>query len=357
MSFVGLLLMWSVMQHPEVTAAARARQPAGYTHAWGSSFGTAFNDEGRGIAVTNDGSVIHTSTSLNYTDESQNFPMAHVRKIVDGAVCWSLTYFVGAVGVDWVATRALALADPSTEQSQAPGREAIAYGAGLYRGQVSFGAMAPAPTQDSTFVARIRETGACPHGSAETSWVVAFTPTNTHDGNRNSALAIAAARQARHCADDLHSAPRTDVHGTIVVGGLVGANVFAEYHPFLWDPVRARRNLHDILDALAVNRQGWVIDGVNDLNHDGTLMTGLARRGDERRAFLVRLPPWCWADCTGDDVVDFNDLLCFLQRFERAQDPRANPIDFFYCDVAPDDEIDFNDFLAFLNLYNKGCGQ
>ncbi|MBM4109152.1 MAG: hypothetical protein FJ255_10150, partial [Phycisphaerae bacterium] len=80
-----------MMQHPEVTAAARAQQPTGYGHSWGTSFGTVFNDEGRGVAVTNDGSVIHTSTSLNYTDESQNFPMAHVRKIVDGAVCWSLT--------------------------------------------------------------------------------------------------------------------------------------------------------------------------------------------------------------------------------------------------------------------------
>ncbi|MBM4107449.1 MAG: hypothetical protein FJ255_01325 [Phycisphaerae bacterium] len=150
---------------------------------------------------------------------------------------------------------------------------------------------------------------------------------------------------------------RTIAREALVVGGLVGTNVFGEYHPFLWGPVRGRRNLNDILDALAVNRQGWIIDGVNDLNHDGTLMTGLARRGDERRAFLVRLPPWCWADCTGDDMVDFSDLLCFLNRFERAQDPRANPIDFFYCDVAPDDEIDFNDFLAFLNLYNKGCGQ
>ncbi|MBM4107448.1 MAG: hypothetical protein FJ255_01320 [Phycisphaerae bacterium] len=128
---------------------------------------------------------------------------------------------------------------------------------------------------------------------------------------------------------------------------------------FLWDPVRGKRYVNDILDSLRVDRQGWDVERINDINHDGTLMTGIARRGftDDRRAFLVRLPPWCWADCTGDDVVDFSDLLCFLNRFERAQDPRANPIDFFYCDVAPDDEIDFNDFLAFLNLYNKGCGQ
>ncbi|MBM4107447.1 MAG: hypothetical protein FJ255_01315 [Phycisphaerae bacterium] len=131
------------------------------------------------------------------------------------------------------------------------------------------------------------------------------------------------------------------------------------YLAFLWDPVRGKRYVNDILDALGVDRRGYTINNINDISPDGTLMTGIARRGftDDRPAFLVRLPPWCWADCTGDDVVDFSDLLCFLNRFERAQDPRANPIDFFYCDLAPDDEIDFNDFLAFLNLYNKGCGE
>jgi Ca2+-binding EF-hand superfamily protein len=67
------------------------------------------------------------------------------------------------------------------------------------------------------------------------------------------------------------------------------------------------------------------------------------------------IPPFCFADCDNSGAVDFADLLCFLNRFERAQDPRTNPIDFFYCDLAPDDTIDFNDFLAFLNLYTRGC--
>jgi hypothetical protein len=117
------------------------------------------------------------------------------------------------------------------------------------------------------------------------------------------------------------------------------------------------RHLDAVLDALGVDRQGWSIHEVSAISRDGTAMTGTAvdptvTRGE---AFLVTLPPWCWADCTGNDVVDFNDLICFLNRFERAQDPRTNPIDFFYCDLAPDDTIDFNDFLAFLNLYTRGC--
>jgi len=142
-----------------------------------------------------------------------------------------------------------------------------------------------------------------------------------------------------------------------VVGGLTGADQLYVYRGFIWDPVRGMRHLDAVLDAHGVDRRGWSIEEVNAISRDGTAMTGTALNAARTRgeAFLVTLPPWCWADCTGDDMVDFDDLLCFLNRFERAQDPRANPIDFFYCDLAPDDEIDFNDFLAFLNLYNKGC--
>jgi uncharacterized membrane protein len=126
---------------------------------------------------------------------------------------------------------------------------------------------------------------------------------------------------------------------------------------FLWDPIHGKRYVNDILDSLGVDRQGWTINIINDINHDGTLMTGTVRMGldENRRAFLVRLPPLCLADCDASGVVDFNDVICFLNRFERARDPRANPVDFFYCDLALDDEIDFNDFLAFLNLYHAGC--
>ncbi|MBM4109330.1 MAG: hypothetical protein FJ255_11090 [Phycisphaerae bacterium] len=62
------------------------------------------------------------------------------------------------------------------------------------------------------------------------------------------------------------------------------------------------------------------------------------------RATGVPIP--CPADLTGDGVVDFNDLLAFLNLFN-AGDPRA--------DFNGDGTIDFNDFLAYMNLFNGGC--
>jgi hypothetical protein len=54
----------------------------------------------------------------------------------------------------------------------------------------------------------------------------------------------------------------------------------------------------------------------------------------------------CPADLNFDGVVDFNDLLEFLNLYVSA-DPRA--------DLNEDGVVDFNDFLEYLNQYNLGC--
>ncbi|MBM4109408.1 MAG: hypothetical protein FJ255_11480 [Phycisphaerae bacterium] len=54
----------------------------------------------------------------------------------------------------------------------------------------------------------------------------------------------------------------------------------------------------------------------------------------------------CTGDWNGDGVVDFNDLLAFLNDYN-ASDPRA--------DLNGDGVVDLNDFLEFLNLYNTPC--
>jgi hypothetical protein len=54
----------------------------------------------------------------------------------------------------------------------------------------------------------------------------------------------------------------------------------------------------------------------------------------------------CAADLNGDGVIDFNDLLEFLNLYN-ASDSLA--------DVNTDGVVDFNDFLAFLNIYNTPC--
>jgi uncharacterized membrane protein len=142
-----------------------------------------------------------------------------------------------------------------------------------------------------------------------------------------------------------------------IAGGASGTNRLYEYNAFLWDAIHGMRSLNTIVDAHGLDRDGWFIDIVYDLNSNGTVMTGMARKGAERRAFLVTLPPWCHADCDGSGDIDFNDFLCFLNRYNRAQaDPRGNPIDFVYCDFALDDTIDFADVLEYLRLYSAGCG-
>jgi uncharacterized membrane protein len=145
-------------------------------------------------------------------------------------------------------------------------------------------------------------------------------------------------------------------------GRLVGGQSFSGTTPyqrdgFLWDPRQGIRSLNAVLDHFGVDRQGWFIIEVLGISRDGTAMTGTARQPDGRlEAFYVTLPPWCWSDCDGDGVSDFNDLLCFLNRYNRAQaDPRQNPLDFFYADLHQDDAVDFQDFLEFLRRYNAGC--
>jgi hypothetical protein len=68
---------------------------------------------------------------------------------------------------------------------------------------------------------------------------------------------------------------------------------------------------------------------------------------DEVSAFATRCgAPACPGDWNGDGVIDFNDLLEYLNDYN-AQAPRA--------DINLDGIVDFNDLLEYLNLYNAPC--
>jgi hypothetical protein len=54
----------------------------------------------------------------------------------------------------------------------------------------------------------------------------------------------------------------------------------------------------------------------------------------------------CPADLNRDGVVDFNDLLEYLNLYNE-EDPDA--------DLNEDGVVDFNDLLEYLNMYNQGC--
>jgi len=81
--------------------------------------------------------------------------------------------------------------------------------------------------------------------------------------------------------------------------------------------------------------------GAPAFGRDGTLV--IARTGTSIAAYRT---PRCPGDWNLDGVIDFNDLLAFLNDYN-AGAARA--------DVNGDGIVDFNDFLAFLNLYNSGC--
>ncbi|MBM4107450.1 MAG: hypothetical protein FJ255_01330 [Phycisphaerae bacterium] len=221
------------MHHPEVarltrteaTAAAWAQQPAGYTHAWGTRAGTVFNDEGRSVAVTNDGSVVWTGTTL-YPDTSSNeeppVPMSRVSKYpsTGGDPCWTVVFEANTPLHDMVVTRALALADPTLE---AP-TDGVAYVVGRYKGSVEFFAEGAAPplsaTTEWSYVAKARQTEAgCPPGGGRVRWVTGFS------GGRNAALTVATGRPHRNlsCGSDDVS---TKVFGSVVVGGFFEGTVW-----------------------------------------------------------------------------------------------------------------------------------
>ncbi len=62
--------------------------------------------------------------------------------------------------------------------------------------------------------------------------------------------------------------------------------------------------------------------------------------------FLARFGPGCYADFTGDGVLDLFDFLGFVNLFN-AEDPAADCVD--------DGVFDLFDFLCFVNAFNAGC--
>lgn len=97
-------------------------------------------------------------------------------------------------------------------------------------------------------------------------------------------------------------------------------------------------------EALTPTRSGW-----------GTRFAALSGPGtDASRGTwlylavtnLVYVPPTCPADFNGDDVVDFADLLVYLNAYNAGY-PQA--------DLNSDGSLDFTDILEFLNLFNTPC--
>lgn len=128
-------------------------------------------------------------------------------------------------------------------------------------------------------------------------------------------------------------------------GGLRGGII-------LWDPINGTRTLQHMIEEVYHHPLGdWWLDRFGNITPDGTVIvgSGINPAGD-RQAFLVRIPPFCHADCdqsTGAGTLDVFDFLCFQERFLAG--------DSLYADCDRDGALTVFDLLCFQNEFVAGC--
>jgi len=83
-----------------------------------------------------------------------------------------------------------------------------------------------------------------------------------------------------------------------------------------------------------------------DLNNDGFTDMALGYAGNTCIRVFFGIPPECFADLTGDGVLDIFDVFAFLDAFN-AMDPSA--------DLTGDGVFDIFDVFAYLDIFSDGC--
>lgn len=132
------------------------------------------------------------------------------------------------------------------------------------------------------------------------------------------------------------------VGGSFTSAGGVPASGIARWKQGRWSPLGAGLS-GGTVRALAVFDE----DGPGPAPASLYLAGTFTHAGGLHSPFVARWgPPVCRGDWTHDGVVDFNDLLAFLNDYTSLDE---------YADLTGDGEWDFNDVLEFLNHYNEGC--
>jgi hypothetical protein len=241
---------------------ARAQQPTGFTHAWGTSSGTIFNDEGRGIAVLNDGSVLWAGTTLNPggPGDDASVPMSVVRRYTSsGSVSWSREFLVQTPGVDVVAIRGLAGGERRDEF-----RLPTAYVCGRFKGSVNFGGGFLPAAGDSGFIAKVDQT-TFPGGGAGSA--LAWPPyrvlsTGTALGNRAMVFALATASLARVCEGINDGTTGAAAAGGVIAGGFFnGPATFSGEGVLSFCPPRPTNPEGDEAFVLVLSEAGSLVRG------------------------------------------------------------------------------------------------
>jgi hypothetical protein len=120
---------------------------------------------------------------------------------------------------------------------------------------------------------------------------------------------------------------------------------------YVWDPVFGVRSIESIASAVGqAFPQGWTEISAVDISPDGTTILGNANDAlSQPRAWTLRMPPLCYANCdgsTGQPILNVLDFNCFLNHFAAGD---------AYADCYLDGGTDVADFTCFLNKFSAGC--
>jgi hypothetical protein len=118
--------------------------------------------------------------------------------------------------------------------------------------------------------------------------------------------------------------------------------------PYEWSSPGLTADVQAWLDAPSTNF-GWVLLG-------DEVAFGTAKRFASREATVAAMrpalvitftpPASCYADCDGNEVLNVDDFLCFINAFA-SQDP--------YADCDGNQTYNVDDFLCFINDFAQGC--
>ena len=119
--------------------------------------------------------------------------------------------------------------------------------------------------------------------------------------------------------------------------------------PSIWDAEHGMRELLLVLEGdYGLDFSGWSLF-LTDMSADGRTFVGVGTNpSGDREAWIASMgaADACYADFTGDGVLDLFDFLGFVNTFN-ASDPAA--------DCVADGVFDLFDFLCFVNAFNAGC--
>jgi probable HAF family extracellular repeat protein len=136
-----------------------------------------------------------------------------------------------------------------------------------------------------------------------------------------------------------------DINNEGVVVGWAATDGWTDWRAYIWDETRGIRDLNDLVDL----PQGFILDRAASISDTGVIV-GIGHWGPgwgpSVAYALFPIETSCYADCTGEGMLDVFDFLCFQDAFVSG-DP--------YADCTGEGTLDVFDFLCFQDAFVTGC--